>query len=131
MQKTWAPSVAGMLNILAGAVGIMGGIIAIIMFNMMFSAAGSVGTASQHPAYYTGILVIFIVLGLIDVVAITGGVMAVRRRAWGFAMIGAVCSILSIWGWLLGIAAIVLLVRSRQEFNLSAELEPVKLEDST
>jgi hypothetical protein len=121
VQKTWAPLIAGILCIIAGAVGILGIVIIAILTNVMVGA-WKIGV--------TGIWVIFIILGLIDVVAITGGVMAIKRKVWGLALVGAVCSILSIWGWLLGISAIVLLARSKKEFSLPAETELVKLEDA-
>jgi hypothetical protein len=130
LQKTWAPLIAGILSILAGAVGILGIAIIAVLTNVMVGAWNVGVNEVVFPVYLVEIWVIFIILGLIDVVAIIGGAMAIKRKVWGLALAGAGCSIFSIWGWLLGIAAIVLLIHSKEEFNLPAETESVKLEDA-
>ena len=58
--------------------------------------------------------VLYIVFG---VTALIGGISALRRRVWGFALAGA---ILSLWmlpiGSVLGIISIIFLIKSKKEF---------------
>ncbi len=64
-----------------------------------------------------GAVVLIICLGLL-VLAVVGGVYALQRRRWGWALAGAIVAALPFS--LLGIAAIVLLALSREEFPSSS-----------
>jgi len=62
-----------------------------------------------------------IALGL---VAIVGGIFAIKRKIWGLALAGAICAIVPphpwgslIWTPVVGALAVVLLVLSRNEFS--------------
>lgn len=75
------------------------------------------------PAGPTGITALLLNVGMLavllivfGVVAIGGGICALRRRAWGFALAGSICAVFSP-GTLLGIAATVLVAVSRGEFG--------------
>ncbi len=104
MEKTWKPTVAGILAILAGVglaitglvtVGLAG---AFIPFGFMgwFAAAGA-------P---------FIRLGII---AIVGGIYALKRRIWGLALAGSICALPA--GFLFGILAIIFVIMGKGEFE--------------
>jgi uncharacterized membrane protein len=54
-----------------------------------------------------------IVLGI---VAIVGGIYALRRRLWGLALAGSICALLGPWA-LLGILAIVFVSLGKGEFE--------------
>jgi len=90
--------VAGILNIIAGVIGVIGGL-------------GMVAFPLLEEDITTG--VIFFVFG---VIAFIGGLCALRRRIWGLALTGA---IFALWpGFLiLGILAIIWTAMSRQEFE--------------
>jgi uncharacterized protein (DUF697 family) len=60
-----------------------------------------------------GLAVILLVLGFI---AIAGGIFAIVRKAWGFALTGAICAIFSP-GLVLGILATVFVSISKNEFD--------------
>jgi hypothetical protein len=58
---------------------------------------------------------VFIVLGA---VALIGGIFALRRRVWGFALAGAILSLPLIpFGTVLGILSIIFLSKSKNEFS--------------
>jgi len=54
-------------------------------------------------------------LCLEGIVALVGGVFALKRRAWGMALAGAICSM----SFLLGIPALVFLAMSKDEFKVT------------
>ena len=90
---TKRPVIAGILSIIAGVIGlIIGGVSA------EFGDLGEI-LALFWPA---------------AVVAIIGGIYALRRRLWGLALAGAICS-LTVFP--LGIPALILTVLSRREFK--------------
>lgn len=69
---------------------------------------------------HAAIIPVGIGLGLI---AIAGGIFAIRRKVWGVALAGAICAIVPPhpWGYLtwtpvLGILAVVLVALSKNEF---------------
>jgi len=99
-MKTWRPVAAGLLSIIAGA------------FTVWYRAAELVRVGSGPFG---------IALGLI---AVAGGIFAIRRRVWGLALAGAACAVVPphpwgelIWTPILGILAVVLVAVSRNEFR--------------
>jgi hypothetical protein len=72
MEKTWKPTTAGVLCIIAGAIGV--GIL--IPVAVLF---GSISLVICTP---------LIILGIMPIV---GGIYALRRRRWGLALAGAIC----------------------------------------
>jgi hypothetical protein len=69
-----------------------------------------------------------IALGLI---AIAGGIFALRRKVWGLALAGAICAVYPAHPWgpekfspLLGLLAIVLVVLSKKEFSRATRNRP-------
>jgi hypothetical protein len=88
--QTWKPTIAGSLTIAAGVLGLI------------------VGTVLVTPLFMVGLVAI-----IISIVAVAGGLCALKRRAWGLALAGSICSI---WCWV-GIPAIVFIAFSKQEFS--------------
>lgn len=89
--QTWKPTVAGTLTISAGVLGLIVGIVLVEI----------------SPLFIVGLLAI-----ITGVVAVAGGLCALKRRAWGLALAGSICSV-PCW---LGIPAIILIALSKQEF---------------
>jgi hypothetical protein len=88
--QTWKPTTAGSLTISAGILGLI------------------VGSVLVTPLFMVGLVAI-----MLGVVAVAGGLCALKRRAWGLALAGSICSI---WCWL-GVPAIVFIALSKQEFS--------------
>jgi len=59
--------------------------------------------------------VIGVPLFICGVLAITGGIFAVLRKAWGMALAGSIAALFP--GWILGLGSIVLIATSRDEFG--------------
>ena len=103
MEKTWKPTTAGILTIIGGILGIaIGAIIATI---------GEVAGALAGLAWFGAIGAPLIGIG---VVALIGGIYAMRRKAWGFALTGAILAI--ICGGIFGILATIFVLMGRREF---------------
>ncbi len=114
--KTWKPTTAGILTIVAGASEVLGGIIVTVL-----GVLGSAGYSNNVPkagSTATFPTVILLVIGLalivIGIVAVIGGVSALHRKRWGFALAGA---ILALGSLILGILAIVFVAMGKKEFS--------------
>jgi hypothetical protein len=114
-------SAGGVLSIVAGAFEINGG------GTMLASAELGVQFRLWDFALYPGIWFehiipvdspLFIVMGgllaLLGIIAVLGGIWALRRRSFGLALAGAVC-VLPLG--ILGILAIVCIALARKEFE--------------
>ena len=109
-MKTWKPPAAGILSIISGA------------FIVWYRTSELISVGSSPVG---------IMLGLI---AIAGGILAIRRKVWGLALTGAICTIVPPhpWGYLiwtpaLGILAVVLVALSKNEFGRGSKSEPSRV----
>jgi len=117
MEKTWKPTAAGILTIIAGFLGLLIGLALAVGLGIMGSLAwvipGFPGVAS--------FLALLPVPGIIlSIVAIIGGIYAIRRRVWGLALAGAICALLftvPFLGWILAILAIIFVSLGKREFS--------------
>jgi len=118
MEKTWKSTVAGILDIVAGALSLVG-LILVIVGTLTFMATG--GTDLLPPMPFpmpmgmTLIFVIAVPVLILAVLAIIGGVYALKRKKWGWALTGSIVTFFITWP--LGIAAIVLTIMSKNEFE--------------
>lgn len=112
MEKTWMSTTAGILDIIAGS------------FNIVFSLSISIILAvfsnilplDRIPELLSIILIIIATLRvLIGVLAIVGGIYAVKGTKWGLALAGSIAAVCA--SALLGIPALVFTILGRKEFN--------------
>ncbi|MFW6117981.1 MAG: hypothetical protein ACOC6R_00625 [Chloroflexota bacterium] len=103
--ETWKPTAAGILCIIAGVIGLITGIVVAV--------AGGIGGAFIGMAWLSAVGAPLITLGI---VAIVGGIYALRRRLWGLALAGSICALVGPWA-LLGILAIVFVSLGKDEFE--------------
>ena len=126
-NKTWKPTTGGILSIIAGVPTATSGII----LALLATGVVSLGAISwmipgiENVPVLPGILGgLGVFLGLIAIlpiavggVAIAGGVYALKRRKWGLALAGTICSLLTIT--VLGIPALIFVVLGKDEFEAS------------
>ncbi|MFC2050177.1 hypothetical protein ACFLTN_03250 [Chloroflexota bacterium] len=140
MAKTWKPTVAGILDIIVGGQYLTAGLGLLLIgiaCNFIIRDSGYPIMSATVPLFIVGAL------------AIRGGIYALKRKRWGFALAGAIVALLPLcipWipiiigftappqTWdlkqlpffhlaqllfplLLGIAAIVFTVQSKNEFE--------------
>jgi len=118
MKKTPMPVVAGILNMVSG-------VLSLIAFVGLLIASIAVGwTAVDVTGWIPGmdlalsVLVILTVVSLATgVLALVGGVYAVQRKQWGWALAGSICALVP--SFVLGLVAIILTALSRDEFGQS------------
>ena len=120
-QGTWQPKLAGILNIISGSIRafcVLGLIIVIAVVDIWRFLADIV-PAEDLPfiAPTVNTILIFILVATIieTVFPIIGGVFALQRRRWGWALAG---SIVAIFGMLpLGVVSTILVAMSKEEFE--------------
>ena len=126
MKRTWKPTTAGILSIIAGSLTI---------FEIIMAGA---------TTRYEGLTIWYwwwrnmAPLMLIGVVAILGGIFALYRRIWGLSLAGTICSVvfslfvtiksyLTSVGIIFGIIAVIsilaliFLLRAKNEFALDKD----------
>jgi len=122
--KTWKTRTAGILAIVAGAVTLIQCIFVAVLVIPELGWLGTISVLSQG-GIFAAVSVIVIASAI---VAIVGGAFALRRERWRLALAGCVCAIFSLifvpvlLNVPLAIAAIVLVVMGRGEFEQSPRL---------
>lgn len=105
--KTWKPTTAGILTIIAGALNLIVGIIVAIIGDIVGALAG----------LWVGFGVIGAPLIALGIVSIIGGALAIRRRVWGMALAGAICALFPPPLLVLGILSIIFVSIGKREFE--------------
>ena len=113
MEKTNKPTTAGILNIITGALGIIGAISMFIGFGVV---SGALGIPTGYiPGFVPGIVLGTAIFSLlIAILALVGGIFAVQRKQWGWTLAGSIAAIVVFLP--LGIASTVLSAQSKNEF---------------
>jgi hypothetical protein len=107
---TCMPLTAGILDIIVGAIGVIFGIVVATLGTL----AGGLVAVLGLPAIgwiVAGAAAIPLAVGT---VAIIGGIYASKRRIWGLALAGSICSLIV---WFLGIPAIVFTALGKSHFE--------------
>lgn len=118
MEKTWMPKVAGILDIVAGALGIIiSFVLALVGALFPYLATSDPAEFHDFPAqlfaiWMIGWAVFLIVAGIL---AIVGGIYALRREKWGLALAGSIGALFG--SSPLGVAAIIFTALSKKEFE--------------
>ncbi len=110
MKETWKATVGGILSIICGSFGVLAGLVVAVL-------GGSITWLVGIPFATRILALIGSPLIALGVIAIVGGVYAIRRRAWGMALAGAICALLVPPPFILGILAIVFITMSKEELN--------------
>ena len=128
LQRTWKPTAAGILDILSAVIS--------LWFLLALSLEGAVFWAIFPKSMFglnnpsTVYLIIAIPLLCTNILALIGGVYALKRRKWRLALAGSITAIFS-WTPLvlattpalvlgivpLGIFVVILIVKSKDEFE--------------
>jgi len=114
MEKTNKSTTAGILAIISGAIGL---IIAASYFIGFGVTSGCLGIPVGYiPGFVPGLVLGMAIPALIvAILALVGGIYAVQRKKWGWALAGSIASILAFFP--LGIPAIILIAQSKAEFE--------------
>jgi hypothetical protein len=102
---------AGILAIIAGAIGVIFGLVLAVIGGLGGAALGLVGMLPLG-GFLAGAFAVPLIFGI---VAIVGGVYALKRRIWGLALAGTICAIFAVW--FLGIPALIFVILGKGEFE--------------
>ena len=114
MEKTPRPVIGGILNIVIGSIGLL---VAFTLFLLVLvTNIDFADYLGIFPDFITAV-VLFIasVTLLLSLLVLVSGVYALERRYWGLSLAGSIVAMVT--GSLLGIAALILVVVSRDEFD--------------
>jgi len=120
MEKTWKPVVAGILDVVSGAVGLIAvlGLIIAIFITGGCAIPGTGDVPLFVPSLLTGIAA---TLAIFSVLSLVGGVYALQRKLWGLALAGSIAAIFAsiplLGGLPVGITATILTALSKGEFE--------------
>lgn len=118
-EKTWKTRTAGILAIVAGAIGVAEWTAAAVLGIFVWGWLAMDGLLGLGGI----IIAVVAVVIAIGIVAIVGGISALKRRRWRLALAGSICAIFSfifipiLLNVPLAIAAIVLVVLGKGEFE--------------
>lgn len=110
------------LPVAGGALCLVGGILGIIPWIIIMAVGGMVAGEDVPGASDVGgfIAVCGAIGAILCLFAIIGGVMAIQRKNWAFALIGSILGLLAAWGWVVGsilcLVGLILIAISKDEF---------------
>jgi len=104
----WMPLTAGILDLVAGVPALIIGI-------LVAAGLGALGRLSGIAGVGVIMGAIGVPLIIFAIIAIVGGVFALRKRTWGLALAGSIFALFC--AWILGIPAIVFTVMGKKHFK--------------
>ncbi len=120
MERTWMPTVAGILDIVCGCLALIG-FLALLVVAFMFQIIPDIERdLDEFPLIFMQIVFGLGALSslVIGLVAIFGGISTLKGRRWGWVLAGAIASVLICPP--LGLAAIILVVLAEPELRPAA-----------
>jgi len=120
-RKSWKPVTAGILNMVTGAINAMRviGLLVVIIAVETWTFLMDMVPARDLPfvvPFVNAVLIILLVLSVIEMgFSVTGGVFALQRKKWGWALAGSIIAILGVFP--LGVASTIFVALSKDEFE--------------
>lgn len=121
VQKTWKPIWAGILNIISGATSVfnvIGLVFAIVAGDIQQSILDSCPPEYLPfvaPLVPTILIILLLLYFLATVFPIIGGVLALQRMKWGWALAGSIIAIVAMFP--LGVASTIFVAMAKGEFE--------------
>jgi hypothetical protein len=119
MKLTWKPIMAGILDIVGGAIGMVGGLYLVAMASLFRVLHEFVrldpSIIDKIEQTISSIFAVPFVVVIIGIIAIIGGVYALQRRIWPLALAGSICSCIVFPFF--GLPSIIITALARDEFN--------------
>jgi len=112
------PTAGGVINIVSGALCLISSLIVgfiAIMLQIVQDDPYYVDDPEVIPVAIAILWISCIVVLILGIFAFIGGVFAIKRKNWGWALAGSICATLS--NSILGIIAIIFIAMSRKEFS--------------
>ena len=109
MERTWMPTVAGILNTITGVFSLIGGLGLTLASGILISLGKGISSIPPN----SGILAVLLMI--IGILATVGGIYALTRKMWVVALVGSVFA--SVFCFPLGIPAIIFTALSKNQFD--------------
>jgi hypothetical protein len=116
MNTKWMPCAAGILNIISGALSLIASLAAAWIIAVFFSPSYDSLSGQEFSAVVIWIVFILPLL-IFSLLALIGGIFALRKKVWGLALAGSIASILLGWAFALGVTSVIFIALSKNEFN--------------
>ena len=115
MGKTWKPTVAGILDIVVGAGGLVLVLLLIIAITITGGAFDIPGIEAVPDFVPWLLTLIAIIAAAFNALILMGGIYAIQRRKWGLALAGSIAAFIT--SNVLGVCAIIFTALSKDEFE--------------
>lgn len=123
VKKTWKSTTGGVLTVVSGVFGLVGCFVAIVFAALVNSSewvldyARDAGLSGYDVNVIQTILIIAaIYFAITAALELIGGIFALQRKRWGWALVGSIAAIVGSC-WPLGVAATVFTAISKDEFK--------------
>lgn len=118
-SSRWMPTAGGVLNIVTGVLNLIGGlalgILAAVFRSLQDNPTFQVDDPDVLPVLIAVFWIVGVVLLILGIISIIGGVFAIQRKKWGWALAGSICSILC--STILGVLSLVFVIMGKKEFS--------------
>ncbi len=118
IKLTWKPVMAGILDVISGAIGMVGGIYFVVvsqLFRVIHETLNLDPIVIQRVEQaISAISAVPFFLVFVGIVSIIGGVYALQRRIWMLALAGSICSCIVFFPF--GLPSIIITAVARDEF---------------
>jgi hypothetical protein len=109
-KRTPLPIIAGILAIVSAGLKLL------LLFGVLIASIFMIFPASSFPINTVALVpIVMVPLLAMAFLALTGGIFALQRKRWNLALAGSIVAILPFS--LLGIAATILVILSKDEFE--------------
>ena len=118
MDRSWMPTAAGILNIIAGVLALLGALALIFAGTVMMTVPEMTAEPDDELplALVSAMIWVLVVLSLIaGLLSIVGGIVALRRTGWAWPLAGAITALFSAMP--IGALALIFVVMSEKELR--------------
>ncbi|MFC1995523.1 hypothetical protein ACFLVM_01415 [Chloroflexota bacterium] len=116
MEKTNKPMTAGVLDIISGVLSFLWAISLFIGFAITSEAWTVSGGIGYIPNFVPGLILVWAIVSIIiTAINLVGGIYAIKRKQWGWALAGSILAIIAFLP--LGIASTILVAQAKDEFE--------------
>jgi hypothetical protein len=93
MEKTWKPKVVGILDIIVGCYCLTLGLSLLLSGIACSSFERNLGAYSYSSSVLVFMSAIAVPFFIVGILAIRGGIYALKRKKWGFALAGSIAAL--------------------------------------
>jgi len=116
MNKTPMPMIAGVINIISGVLDLVGFILVVITVIIFSIVSVGANVPISDAEIATGVLLFASgILLLLGATSLVGGIYALKKKKWGWALAGSISTVISMFPF--GVVATVLVAISKKEFE--------------